>query len=85
MKNITNIILGVLLVVLISATTANIMTIKPAKPRYTQIKYFYKEYDAENVSIYIKSKIKKGWILKEVEGANDTQTYSTWIVIMEKY
>ena len=85
MKNITNIILGILLVALISATTANIMTVKPAKPRYTQIKYFTNEYDAENVAYYIETKIERGWILKEVEAANYSQSRSTWIVVMEKY
>jgi hypothetical protein len=85
MKNITNIILGLLLVVLISATTANIMTVKPSKPRYTQVKYFTDEYDAENVAYYIEIKIKRGWILKEVEATNDSQTRSTWVVVMEKY
>jgi hypothetical protein len=85
MKNITNIILGLLLVVLISATTANIMTVKPAKPRYTQVKYFIDQYDAENAAYYIEQKINNGWILKEFEGANDGKYSSTWIVVMEKY
>jgi hypothetical protein len=85
MKNITNIILGFLMVVLISATTVNIMTVKPAKPRYTQVKYFTDEYDAENVADYISYKISNGWILKEVEAANDSQSRSTWIVVVEKY
>ena len=85
MKSVTNIILGVLLIVLISATTANIMTVKPAKPRYTQIKYFTNEYNAENVAYYIETKIERGWILKECEAANDSQSRSTWIVVMEKY
>lgn len=85
MKNITNIILGLLLVVLISATTANIMTVKPAKPRYTQVKYFTDELDAENVANYIETKLNKGWILKECEAANDSRELSTWIVVMEKY
>jgi hypothetical protein len=29
--------------------------------------------------------MRKGWILKEVEGANDGQSASTWLVVMEKY
>jgi hypothetical protein len=85
MKNITNIILGFLMVVLISATTVNIMTVKPAKPRYTQVKCFTLEYNAENVANYIETKINRGWILKDVEAANDSQSSSTWIVVVEKY
>lgn len=85
MKQLMNVILGLLLVMLISATTVKIMTVKPAKPRYTQIKYFCNEYNAENIAYYIEIKIAKGWILKEVEAANDSQSLSTWIVVMEKY
>ena len=85
MKNITNIILGLLLVVLISATTTDIMTVKPEKPISTKVKYFSDQYDASEVSFYIETQINKGWIVKEVEGANDGKDYSTWIVVLEKY
>jgi hypothetical protein len=85
MKNITTIFLGILMVVLLSATTVKIMTVKPAKPRYMQVKYFTNEYDAENVADYISYKLSNGWILKEVEAANDNKYNSTWIVVVEKY
>jgi hypothetical protein len=85
MKKAFYLILGIALVVLTSATTVNIMTVKPAPPKLYMVKTFTKEYSCENVGNYISQQMKKGWILKEVEGANDGQSYSTWVVVMEKY
>ena len=61
------------------------MTVKPAPPKLFTVKSFRYESDSENVASYIKDQIKKGWILKEVEGANYEQHTTTWIVVMEKY
>ena len=77
--------LGITLIMLTSATTASIMTVKPLKPKLTLVKSFLLESDSEQVAEYIKNQIKNGYILKSVEGANDGRYYSTWIVIMEKY
>lgn len=85
MKNSINIILGILLVVLISATTADIVSVKPVKPSYTRVKYFTQESDASEVSFYVETQISNGWILKELEGTNDSEEYSSWIVVLEKY
>ena len=85
MKNTIYFMLGIALVILTSATTVSVMTVKPEKPKLTLIKSFWLESDSEQVAKYIKNQVKNGYILKSVEGANDGQSYSTWIVIMEKY
>jgi len=85
MKNIFYILLGVALVILTSATTVSVMTIKPAQPKVFIVKSFTYETNSGNVARYIKDQMKKGWILKEVEGANDGEFASTWVVVMEKY
>lgn len=85
MKNAFYVLLGIALIILTSATTVSVMTVKPAKPKYFICKFFNNQSDAEEVNNFVKTQMKKGWVLKEIEGANDTKTFSTWIVIMEKY
>jgi|694.fasta_scaffold27763_6 hypothetical protein len=85
MKQAFYFILGIALVVLTSATTVSVMTVKPAQPKQFMVKNFINESDCEQVGIYIKQQMKKGWILKEVEGANNGEFASTWVVVMEKY
>lgn len=77
--------LGITLIMLTSATTVSVMTVKPAKPKLTLVKSFWSENNSEQVAEYIKNKIKNGYILKSIEGANDGKYHSTWIVVMEKY
>jgi hypothetical protein len=85
MKKAFYFILGIALVILTSATTVSIMTVKPAPPKQYIIQDFYYQDDCKNVSNFISQQMKKGWILKEVEGTNDGKYASTWVVIMEKY
>jgi hypothetical protein len=85
MKNVFYVLLGVSLVILTSATTVSVMTVKPAQPKAFIVKSFTYETNSGNVARYIKDQIKKGWILKEIEGANDGEFGSTWVVVMEKY
>ena len=85
MKKAFYFILGIALVILTSATTVSVMTVKPAQPKQFMVKNFISELDCEQVGIYIKQQMKKGWILKEVEGANHGNYASTWVVVMEKY
>lgn len=85
MKKAFYFILGIALVILTSATTVSVMTVKPAPPKQYMIKNFTNEPDCQNVGNYISQQMKKGWILKEVEGANDGKYESTWVVVMEKY
>jgi len=85
MKNAFYFILGIALVVLTSAATVSVMTVKPAPPKLYTITHFDAEIDSEIVANYISQQMKKGWILKEVEGANKGIDHSTWIVVMEKY
>ena len=85
MKNIFYILLGVSLIVLTSATTVSVMTVKPAHPKFFMVKSFTYETNSGAVARYINEQMKKGWILKEVEGANDGEFASAWVVVMEKY
>lgn len=85
MKNLMYFISGIIFVFLISATTVSVITVKPQTPKHYLTKSFVMEYDSENVRDYVKLQIKNGWILKEIEGANNGQYRSTWIVVMEKY
>jgi hypothetical protein len=85
MKKAFYFILGVSLIILTSATTVSVMTVKPETPKQFIIKSFIYEADSEDVAKYIKVQMKQGWILKSVEGANYSRDYSCWIVVMEKY
>lgn len=85
MKQAFYFILGIALVILTSATTVSVMTVKPAQPKLFMVKTFIYKQDSKEIGIFIKEQMKKGWILKEVEGANDGQYASTWVVVLEKY
>lgn len=85
MKQVFYFILGVSLILLTSATTISVMTVKPSTPKQFIIKSFRYETDSENVAKYIRVQMKQGWILKSVDGVNYSLDYSTWIVVMEKY
>lgn len=87
MKNITPLLLGIFVCASFGAAVrkTDLITVKPAYPKYTIVKDFGYEYSSENVANYIRAKIKEGYIMKSVEGSNRSTTASTWIVIMEKY
>ena len=85
MKNTFYFMLGIALVILTSATTASVMTVKPAKPIKVLVKAMILQHDSEEAAEYIKEKIRSGYILKLVSVANDGQYMSSWIVVMEKY
>ena len=81
MKNIFYFILGVCLIILTSATTASVMTVKPASPKSVLI--FSTEDGTSHVKDFIKKNSRLGYIVKSVAG---TSQYGTsWIVVMEKY
>lgn len=67
------------------STSTDILTIKPAVPKTHIVKEFVYQSNSDNVAEFIRGKVKDGWIVKQVSGANDGQYYSTWIVVMEKY
>lgn len=85
MKNVLYFLLGIFLITLTSAATVSVMTVKPAKPKTFIVKNFKYEYNADEVEIYIKARLKEGWILKEAEAANSGGHDACWIVVMEKY
>lgn len=85
MKKAFYFVLGIAFVILTSAGTVSVMTVKPAQPKLFMVKTFIYKQDSREIGIFIKEQMKKGWILKEVEGANDGQYDSTWLVVMEKY
>lgn len=85
MKNVFYFILGIAVVILTSATTVSVMTVKPQPPRIYMVKNFNGLWDSNKVATYINQQMKEGWELKEVEGANQGQYDSSWIVVMQKY
>lgn len=85
MKNTFYIILGIALVILTSATTASIMTVKPATPKSTIVKSFRSMYGLEkDIEEFTKEKIKQGYIVKSV-ALMDDDSMSKGIVVLEKY
>ena len=84
MKNAFYFMLGIALIILTSATTVSVMTVKPATPKYFVVKEFtdadYKDVQAK----YIRKMIKKGWVLKSQSLAGKQYTFYG-IVVMEKY
>lgn len=84
MKNAFYFMLGIALVILTSATTVSVMTVKPATPKYFVVKEFRDADYGDEQSEYIEKMIKKGWILKSQSlGGKQYTIYG--IVVMEKY
>ena len=79
MKNILSFLLGVALLVLLSATiqTSNLLTVKPALPKHVDSGWFSSERSVDN---YIKAKVKQGYIVKTM-----TMSQYSCYVVMEKY
>ena len=77
MKNVIYLILFVIGMILTSATTATIMTVKPVTPKYVDSRWFSSE---RSVDEFIKEKIKQGYIVKTM-----TMSQYSCYVVMEKY
>ena len=84
MKNVFYFMLGIALIVLTSATTVSVMTVKPATPKYFIVKNFYEYNNTEKQADFIRSMSVKGWILKSQSLAVN-QHIIHGIVVMEKY
>lgn len=70
---------------MISATTAGVMTVKPATPKSVIVKPFRSVFGIEkDVATYVTQKTKEGWILKEIAIIDD-ERYSKGVVVLEKY
>ena len=80
MKNIIYLILFVIGMVLTSATTATIMTVKPAVPK-SIITFYYD--NPKDIQININKYIKNGYIIKIIAANGDY--HKTYFVVMEKY
>jgi len=84
MKQAFYFILVISLVVLTSATTANLITVKPANPKYIVVKSFYEDSGPSEQANFIRDMMSKGWILRSQSLAG--KQYSLHgIVVMEKY
>lgn len=81
MKKAFYFMLGIAIVILTSATTVSVMTVKPAKPKETII--FTTDSGTESVKEAIGNYVRKGYIVKSVAGTS--QYGYNWIVVMEKY
>lgn len=81
MKNVFYLILGIALVVLTSATTVSVMTVKPQKPKATIV--LDTDIGESDIRKQIYRYIKEGYIVKSIAGTS--QYGGAWIVVMEKY
>lgn len=83
MKNIFYILLGVSLIVLTSATTVSVMTVKPATPKKIITCEFH-DYSQAKSAILKHS--KSGYILKSiVTNGSEYASYYQGFIVMEKY
>lgn len=78
MKNILYFILGIFLVVGISATTVEVMTVKPAIPKYTKVIYG-EEYYQINKSV--NQHLNSGYIISSQSQGSGGRI----IIVMVKY
>jgi hypothetical protein len=77
MKNIFYIILGICLMVLTSATTLSVMTIKPAQPKATIV---VSGWSSSELNTDMKPYLKAGYIAKNISAGDGAR-----LVLMEKY
>mgnify|MGYP003496850797 FL=1 len=77
MKNAIYLLLFVIGMILTSATTATILTVKPATPKYVKSQWFRTERDVDE---YVKVNIRQGYIVKTM-----TMSEYSCYVVMEKY
>jgi hypothetical protein len=78
MKNAFYVLLGIALIVLTSATTVSVMTVKPAKPKSVIVRITRYGNDTNG---FIYTYVKQGYIVKSSDGDGS----GNWLVIMEKY
>ncbi len=81
MKQVFYFMLGIAFVILISARTVSIMTVKPSKPKLTIV--IATDMGTGSIKEDIYKYIRKGYIVKSVAGTS--QYGGTWLVVMEKY
>lgn len=80
MKNLLYLFLGIFAVIAISATTVNVMTVKPAIPKVVLVDGF--EGNKEVIK-FVRNGYEKGYQLKHIYTPNSS--YYRYIVVMEKY
>jgi len=74
-------LLGIFVAISFAATSTNLLTVRPASPKYTVV--FNISEGSESAVSKIRVWIKKGYIVKSVSGTSSSGY--TWIVVMEKY
>lgn len=79
MKNLYFLILGVVMMIAISATTVSVMTVKPATPKNVLVKVLNLSFDVDD---YVLDGYRRGYILKEIYINSQSTRY---IVVMERY
>ena len=83
MKNLFYVLLGIALIVLTSATTVSVMTVKPAVPKSIFTCEFY-DYSQAKSAILKYS--KSGYVLKSmVTNGSEYTSYYHGFIVMEKY
>ena len=85
MKTITGFIFGLVMAILISATTINtsLITTKPNTPKSVLVKGFgYNE--EEEIQQYVSACTKDGYVVKSLNGGGGSGGI-WWFLVMEKY
>ena len=80
MKNTIYLVFFIIGMILTSATTATIMTVKPAAPK-SIITFCYE--DPKDIQININKYVKNGYIIKIIAANGDY--HKKYFVVMEKY
>lgn len=81
MKQAFYFVLGITLIILTSATTVSVMTVKPSKPKATIV--LTTDSGTGGIKEDIYENIRKGYIVKSIAGTS--QYGGSWMVVMEKY
>ena len=79
MKNLFYFVLGLCLIILTSATTVSVMTVKPATPK-SVVSFYDIKCNGDYVAKKIKEYSSKGYIYKHGFGSD-----CRIVVVMEKY
>lgn len=81
MKNLFYFVLGLCLIILTSATTVSVMTVKPATPK--SVISIYEDADKTNSKIL--NYCNKGYIVKQLSLSINGSGVRKAMVVMEKY
>jgi hypothetical protein len=86
MKNLKIIALFIIVILLSSSATIQVMRVVPEKPKEIEVKVFYGPYGSQEnrLNKFIMEYSKKGYIVKQISVSGDG-VHGVIIVLMERY